>query len=110
MKKFDFEGSFTDAEYRKFVAAVERRENYTFCYGKHNDKLQVRIYGIKTDNDVWKPEDYYWSIGTQDRRDGFSGCSNPFRVGELKTYAQIIDFVYDAFKLPRPGGFQQTFF
>ena len=110
MKGFSFESGFTEAEYGKFVEAVTKREDYTFCYGKYTDKMQARIYGTRSDNGVWEPENYYWSVSTTDRRDGFSGRSNPFRIGELKTYAELIDYVYEMLKLPRPAGFQQTFF
>jgi len=109
VKGFYFESVFTQLEYKRFAAAVERRDNYMFRYGKNKDKLQIAICGRRCANGVWSPEDYYWSIDTQDRRDGFRGGSDTFRVGGLKPYADIIDLVYDKFKLPRPAGFQQSF-
>ena len=109
--KLDFETKFTQAEYGKFAAAVKERKGYGFCLGTHKDKMQVRIYGTVSDNGNWQPENYYWSISTTDRRGGcFSSGSRPYRISEMKSYEDIVAIVYDAFKLPRPAGFQQTFF
>ena len=101
--KFNFENVFTITEYEKFVSAVNNRKDYEFEYGKYNDKLSVRIYGRNCDNGCWLPENYLWSIATTDKRKcDYSGSSSPFGVSELKSYTQIIDYVYERFKLVRP--------
>ena len=110
MKKFEFEKAFTQSEYDKFFAAVEWRVAYEFQYGGYKDKMQVTITGNKCGNGIWAPEDYYWSIDVNDRRGGYSGASWPFRVGEMKTYDWIIDYVYAAFKLELPAAKQLSFF
>jgi len=108
--KLNFEMGFTKSEYQKFVAAVNQRVGYSFCHGKSKDKMQVRIYGTVCDNGLWKPENYLWSVCITDMRGGYSGSSRPLRVSELKTYDELVGFVYDLFKLPRPASFQQSFF
>jgi len=110
MKNFEFEAKFTVQEYQKFIAAVEKREKYEFSYGEFKAKMQVNINGIICDNGIWKPEDYFWSIDMTDKRNGFSGGGFPSKVSEMKTYEDIVNFVYEYFKLPYPAGFQQTFF
>jgi len=108
--KLNFEKQFTKQEYNNFVSAVEHRKDYEFSYGKHGDKMIARICGRFCDNGVWQPENYLWSISTFDTRDGYSGTSNPFRVSELKSYDEIIAFVYDRFNLPQPTTFQTSLF
>jgi hypothetical protein len=101
-KAFNFESEFTRAEYERFVAAVEKRESYSFYVGKAKDKIRAVVYGTPCGNGRWLPENYYWSISIYDCRNGYSGSGSPFRVKELKTYEDIVYFVYDSLKLPRP--------
>ncbi|MCL2255575.1 MAG: hypothetical protein FWC11_01805 [Firmicutes bacterium] len=108
--KFDFEKSFTKCEYLKFVDAVNERKEYAFNYGKYGDKMQVEICGRSCDNGVWLPENYLWSVGMTDCRSGYSGRSSPRRISELMSYDEIIEMVYDWFKLPRPTNYQPSFF
>ena len=102
MKGFDFENRFTQQEYEKFILAVSKREDYELRFGDHKTKMQVVIYGRKIDNGVWLPENYYWAVDTNDRRGGYSGTGSPFRIREMKTYPELIDFVYNAFNIERP--------
>ena len=110
MKKFDFNNFFTQAEYRRFATAVKERAGYTFCYGERKDKMRVEIYARVCDNGVWGPENYLWSIGLTDCRDGYTGRGSPYRISELKTYTEILAHVYGFFDLPTPTAFQQSFF
>ena len=109
MKKFDFEQKFTQAEYEKFLAAVGKRERYEFRYGEHKDKVQVVIDGRVCDNGVWAPENYLWGINTHDKRGGYSGTGRGFRVGDMKTRDEIIDYVYEKFGIERPQQKQLSF-
>ena len=108
--KFDFEKSFDKSEFIKFTNAIGKRVDYNFCYGKHGDKMIVKVYGSFCNNGVWLPQNYYWSIGTTDCRNGFSGSSYSFRIDELKTYDEIIAFVYSRFNLPKPTNYQTSLF
>ena len=108
--KLEFEKHFNKNEYQNFVSAVNNRIDYEFCYGKHNDKMCVRIYGAVCDNAIWLPENYLWSISTTDNRNGYSGTGNPSRVDELKNYDEIVAFVYNKFNLPQPTNYQISLF
>jgi len=109
MKKFDFENAFTRAEYERFAVAVEGREEYEFRYGEYKDKVQVVIDGRRCDNGIWAPENYLWGINMTDKRSGYSGYSCGFRISEMKTREEIIDFVYDWLKIERPALTQLSF-
>jgi len=108
--RFDFEKSFDKNEYKNFINAINKRVDYDFCYGKHGDKMVVRIYGSSCDNGVWLPENYLWSISITDCRNGYSGSSSPYRVSELKSYDEIVAFVYDRFNLSQPTNYQTSLF
>jgi len=71
--KFEFEKHFTKSEYQNFVNSADNRIDYKFYYGKHNDKMSIRIYSRFCNNGIWLPENYLWSIDTTDNRDGYSG-------------------------------------
>jgi len=108
--KLDFERSFTKNEYKNLVNAISNRTDYRFNHGKHGDKMVVNIYGSFCDNGIWLPENYYWSISITDCRNGYSGSGNPFRVNELKSYDEIVEFVYNRFNIPKPTNYQASFF
>ena len=109
MKKLDFEAKFTQHEYERLAAAVEKREGYEFRYGEYKDKMQVVISGQQCANGVWEPEDYYWSIDMTDKRCGYSGKGCGFHVKEMKTYEGIIDYVYAFFDIEPPTIIQLSF-
>jgi len=108
--KLDFEKHFTKSEYQSLANAVATGIDYEFCHGKHGDKMVVRIHASACDNGVWLPHNYYWSIGITDCRNGYSGIGSPFRIDELKTYDEIVSFVYKRFNLPQPTNFQVSLF
>lgn len=101
MKGFKFEESFTQQEYDAFVKAVAERRAYKFQLGNYKDKIQVIIDGQICEDKVWQPDNYFWSIYIQDNRNGYNGLGQPFHISELKSYEEIIDYVYAVFKIER---------
>ncbi|MDR2091119.1 MAG: hypothetical protein LBP62_05650 [Clostridiales bacterium] len=103
---FKFESLFTESDYKNFIAAVERRESYSVRVGNHRDKIQVRITGQECTNGNWSPENYFWSIDVTDQRNGYAGSGVPLRIGEMKSYDELVYFIYDMLKIPHPKQMQ----